>query len=70
MFAVFSKCFAAGVALLRVSVETDVPCNLGGLRTSFAPLSFRKVLTFHLLGLTITVYIEHFLLEELSVCAH
>ena len=66
MFAVFSKCFAAGVALLRVSVETDVPCNLGGLRTSFAPL----VLTFHLLGLTITVYTEHFLLEELSVCAH
>ena len=31
---VFSKCFAVGVASPRVSVETDVPCNLGGLEKS------------------------------------
>ena len=42
----FSKCFAVGVALPRVIVETDVPCKLGGLEKSPAPLSFRKILTF------------------------
>ena len=83
---VFSKCFAVGAALPRVSVETDAPCNLGSLRKSPAPTYFRKILTLqtpdnafsslfrrekslivlcHFLELTITVYIEHFLLETL-----
>ena len=28
---VISTCFAVGVVLHRVGLETDLPCNLGGL---------------------------------------
>ena len=37
---------AVGVTLLRVSVETDVPCNLTGFGKSPTSPSFRKILTF------------------------
>ena len=37
---------SGGVALPRVSVETDVPCNLGSLRKSPTPPNFQKILTF------------------------
>ena len=43
---VFSKCFEVGIALRRAGVQTDVPCNLSGLRKSHTPPRFRKIWTF------------------------
>lgn len=60
----FSKYFAVRVVLPRVRVETDLIFQTHG--NAFTGLFRReKSLTviYHLLELTITVYIEHFLLE-------
>ena len=50
LLAVFSKCLPVGVALQRISVESDVSYNLGGLGKSLASPSFRNILTFQSLG--------------------
>lgn len=41
-----SKCFAVAAVLPRVGVQTDVPCNLGGLEKSLVSPPFPKFLIF------------------------
>ena len=51
-------CFAVGVALPIVGLETNLPCNLGGLGKLPTPLHLSKILTLRLLEVHFLAFLD------------